>query len=208
MGPTGGATGPDGRLSDAARLQRLHATGMLDGGPCPSLGRLTRAAARQLRASQAMVSLVGSERRRVAGHFGTPPGRTFCRMVVDSDAPLTISDARTDDRVAGHPAVDDGVMAYVGFPIRSVDGYPLGAFSVLDNRPRDWEPRELLLVEDLAAAAESEIALRTREHELEHERAFLQALLARLDISAAGEPSPTADLLVSRRTGSWGGDDR
>ncbi|GID28299.1 PAS domain S-box protein [Paractinoplanes brasiliensis] len=166
MGPTAGATGADGRLSDAARLSRLRATGMFDGVACPSLDRLARAAAHQLGASQALVSLVGSDRRRVVGHFGTPPERTFCRIVVDTDAPLMISDARADDRVTGHPALADGVIAYAGFPIRSSDGYPLGAFGVLDNQPRDWTPRELLLVEDLAAVAESEIVLRTQEREL------------------------------------------
>jgi GAF domain-containing protein len=79
---------------------------------------------------------------------------------VDTDAPLLVSDARSDDRVAGHPAIGEGVIAYAGFPVRSADGYPLGAFCVTHGQPRDWEPRALLLVEDLAAAAETEIALR------------------------------------------------
>ncbi|MBU2664650.1 PAS domain S-box protein [Actinoplanes bogorensis] len=152
-------------MTDAARLLRLRGTGMLGGPAYPSLDRLARAAAHQLRASQALVSLVGADRRYVAGHYGTAPDRTFCLIVVDTDAPLMISDARADDRVAGHPAIGDGVVAYAGFPIRSPDGYPLGAFGVLDDRARDWEPRELLLVEDLAAAAETEIALRSAERE-------------------------------------------
>ncbi|GAB2577066.1 hypothetical protein Aab01nite_12140 [Paractinoplanes abujensis] len=178
MGPTAGATGADGRLTDAARLQRLRGTGMLDGRTYPSLDRLARAAAHQLRAPRALVSLVGSERRRVVGHSGPPPERTFCPIVVDTDAPLMISDARADDRVSGHPALEDGVVAYAGFPIRSPDGYPLGAFGVLDDRPRDWEPRELLLIEDLAGAAETEIALRARERALALTADRLRGMLA------------------------------
>ncbi|WP_250008129.1 PAS domain S-box protein [Actinoplanes sp. M2I2] len=166
VGATVGTTGADGRLSDAVRLLRLRATGMLHEGPYPSLDRLARTAAHQVRASSAVVSLVGADRRTVAGQSGPLPERTFCLIVVDTDAPLLICDARADERVARHPAVAEDVIAYAGFPVRSPDGYPLGAFGVLDDRPRDWEPRELLLIEDLAAAAETEIALRTSEREL------------------------------------------
>ncbi len=166
VGPTAGATGADGRLSDAARLLRLRDTGMLDGPSYPSLDRLARAAAHQLRASHGLVSLVGADRRIVAGQSGPVPAHTFCLLVVDTDAPVLVCDARTDERVAGHPAIGNGVIAYAGFPIRSPDGYPLGAFGVLDDRARDWEPGELLLLEDLAAAAETEIGLRAGEREL------------------------------------------
>jgi PAS domain S-box-containing protein len=133
---------------------------MLAAGPCPSLDRLARAAAHQLRAGRAQVSLVGADRRVVAGCAGPPLAHSFCRLVVDTDAPLLVCDARCDERFGDHPAVADGVVAYAGFPLRSADGYVLGAFCVIDERPRDWEPRELLLIEDLAAAVETEIALR------------------------------------------------
>ncbi|WP_203783864.1 ATP-binding protein [Paractinoplanes rishiriensis] len=160
MGSTAGTTGADGRLSDAARLRRLADTGLLDAAPCPSLDRLARAAAHQVRTAAAQISLIAADRRVVAGQAGPAVRHTFCRLVVDSDAPLLVSDARTDDRVAGHPALGNGVIAYAGFPVRSGDGYPLGAFCVLHDQPRDWEPRDLLLVEDLAAAAQTEIRLR------------------------------------------------
>lgn len=159
VGSTAGTTGADGRLSDAVRLRRLRDSGLLDGVPSPSLTRLARAAAHQVRTARALVSLVDADRRVVAGYAGPPLPHSFCRIVADTDAPLLVSDARTDDRVSGHPAVGDGVVAYAGFPLRSADGYPLGAFCVVHDQPRDWEPRELLLVEDLAAAVEAEIGL-------------------------------------------------
>jgi PAS domain S-box-containing protein len=160
VGSTARTSGADGRLSDAARLRRLRDTGLLDGVPCPSLDRLARAAAHQVRAARGQVALVAADRRVVAGIAGPPLRHSLCRIVVDTDAPLLVSDARTDDRVAGHPAVGDGVIAYAGFPLHSADGYPLGSFCVLHDQPRDWEPRALLLVEDLAAAAEAELELR------------------------------------------------
>ncbi|WP_127509682.1 ATP-binding protein [Actinoplanes solisilvae] len=177
MGPTAGTTGADGRLSDTVRLRRLRDTGMVDQGPYPSLDRLARTAAHQLRAAHAVVSLVGADHRTVAGRSGPLPEHSFCLTVVDTDAPLMVCDARVDDRVAGHAAIEDGVLAYAGFPIRSPDGYPLGAFGVLDDRPREWEPRELLLIEDLAAAAETEIALRAGERELAASASRLRRML-------------------------------
>ncbi|GAA2639562.1 ATP-binding protein [Paractinoplanes durhamensis] len=191
MGSQASTTGADGRLSDAARLRRMRDSGLLEGDASPSLDRLARAAAHQLRTSRAQVSLVAADRRVVAGSAGPAVSHTFCRLVVDTDAPLLVTDARTDDRVAGHPAIEDGVIAYAGFPMRSLDGQPLGSFCVLHDEPRDWEPREMLLVEDLAAAAEAEIAMRAevRTHATTARR--LQTVLdacqdAYVSIDAAG----------------------
>jgi PAS domain S-box-containing protein len=160
VGSTAGATGADGRLTDAARRCRPADSGLLGDAPYPSLDRLARAAAHQLRTGRAQVSLITADLRVVAGSAGPPVTHTFCRIVADTDEPLLVSDARTDDRVVGHPALGDGVLAYAGFPLHGPDGDPLGAFCVLHDQPRDWEPRDLLLVEDLAAAAETEIGLR------------------------------------------------
>ncbi|WP_433384221.1 GAF domain-containing protein [Actinoplanes sp. CA-142083] len=121
-----------------------------------------------MRAVRAQVSLIGADRRVVAGQAGPPVAHTFCHIVVDTDAALLVSDSRTDDRLLLHPAIADGIVAYAGFPLRTDDDYPLGAFFVAHDQPRDWQPRELLLVEDLAAAASSELALRTEVHRLRH----------------------------------------
>ncbi len=155
-----GEVGSRATLTDTARLRRLRDCGLLDGVHSGTLDRLARAAAHHVRAARAQVSLITADRRVVAGQAGPPLPHSFCRMVVDTDAPLLISDARVDDRVSGHPAIADGVIAYAGFPVRDSEGYPLGAFSVAHDQPLDWEPRDLLLVEDLASAAETEISLR------------------------------------------------
>jgi PAS domain S-box-containing protein len=178
VGPTAAVTGADGRLSDAVRLRRLRDTGMLDGTAYPSLDRLARAAAHHLRAARAQVTLIDTECRAIAGSGEPPLAHSLCRLVVDHDAPLLVGDARTDERVAGHPTIGDGVVAYAGFPLRSADGYPLGAFCVIDERPREWEPRELLLIEDLAAAVEAEVGLRTAYQHSRTDAARLRAVLA------------------------------
>ena len=170
-------TGEDGRLSDPARLQRLRESGLLQDGSHPSLDLLTRTAAEQAHAPVALVTLVDAERQVFASQVGvgepwsslggTPLSHSFCRHVASDDAPLIVTDARSDARVGDNPAVDElGVAAYAGFPLHSPDGQVLGAFCVIDHEPREWTTSELALVSALATAVETEIALRMANQEL------------------------------------------
>lgn len=61
-----------------------------------------------------------------------------------------------------NPAIRDlNVIAYLGIPLVTSDGYVLGSFCVIDSRPRRWTPEEVAVVEKLAAAVMTEIQLRT-----------------------------------------------
>ncbi|GGK34498.1 hypothetical protein GCM10010124_28900 [Pilimelia terevasa] len=165
------------RVTDPARLRTLRASGLLEAGALPSLDRLSGLAARVLGAPTALVSLVDAAHQVFASGCGLPapvaPGsrvglsHSFCRYVVAADAPVLVSDARGDARLAGSPAVRDlGVVAYAGVPLRAADGTVLGAFCVVDHAPRRWTDDEVATLSDLAAAARSELALRCANGEL------------------------------------------
>ncbi|MFI5958676.1 ATP-binding protein [Cryptosporangium sp. NPDC051539] len=188
---------------DPERLRVLEATGLLDGPAVEVLDRLTSLAGRVLRAPVALVSLVDSGRQFFVSAVGlpqpwaerrqTPHTHSFCQYVVARDAPLIITDARADEMLCTNLAIPDiGVIAYAGYPLRSPDGQTLGSFCVIDTRPRAWSPEDLGVIEDLASAAQSEIAVRlshariTRmSAELDHERTFLASLLDSLDTGVA-----------------------
>ncbi|MBU2669045.1 GAF domain-containing protein [Actinoplanes bogorensis] len=183
-------------LAAPDRLDILQATGLMDTGPVPSLDRLTRMAARLTGARLALVSLVDTERQRFASGCGlsetlerdrqTPLSHSFCQYVVMDGAPLIIEDGRLDDRLHDNLAIPDlNVIAYAGFPIHAPDGQVLGSFCVTDDKPRRWSEEDLATVRDLAAATESEIALRLVHSEIADDRAFLQALLDSLDTGVA-----------------------
>jgi PAS domain S-box-containing protein len=168
--------GPAGRLGDPARLRQLRDTGLLCGDDA-SLGRLTRAAAEHAHAPVALVSLVDVDRQVFVSQVGlaepwasraqTPLSHSFCQLVVTGDAPLVITDARQDARVRDNPAIDDlGFLAYAGFPLHSPEGAVLGSLCVVDTEPREWTSAELAVVQALATAAETEIALRMANREL------------------------------------------
>jgi signal transduction histidine kinase len=159
------------REHTTARLEDLWQHGVLDTPPEPEYDRLTQLAAFLTGAPVALVSLVDECRQFFKSSVGLPePWRTrretplthsFCNLVVQDHAPLVIEDARTDPRVAGNLAIADlGVLAYLGIPLTSASGTPLGSFCVIDHKPRKWTPLEIERVTQLASAVTSELRLR------------------------------------------------
>ncbi|MEV4281688.1 PAS domain S-box protein [Actinoplanes xinjiangensis] len=203
--PNGVEPVESGRVVDAARLRMLAATGLLDSAVVPSLDRLTSLAAQLVGAPLALVSLVDADRQvfasecglrgRVAVERQTPLSHSYCKYVVADDAPLVVSDARTDERLHANPAIVDGqAIAYAGCPVRSPDGQVLGSFCVVDTRPRQWTEHELAIVQGLAQAAESEIAVRLAHREIVLSAARMQAVL---DTAQDAFVSMTADGVVT-----------
>ncbi len=159
------------RLDDPARLGIIEASGLMDRPPTETLERFTRIAGLALDVPVTLVTLVGADRQvNVAGPAlpepwslsrQVPLSHSVCRLVVESDAPLVVSDARQDERLAAHPAVVQlGVGAYAGMPLAS-DAGALGAFCAVSAQPRTWTENELTLLAELASAAADFIRIRS-----------------------------------------------
>jgi PAS domain S-box-containing protein len=175
------------RIADVDRLAAVESTGLLVVPHAPGLDRLTRLASQLLGVPTSLVSLVTDDRQVFASQVGLPPpwaaaGQTplshsFCQYVVHDDAPLIVSDARTDERLRGNRAIDEiGVIAYAGMPIR-MDGHTLGAFCAIDAVPHTWTAGDLALLEDLAAAVSSEVALIKSAGDAGHAASTMRAVL-------------------------------
>ena len=139
--------------------------------PDPSLDRYARMAQRVLRTPIALVTIVEEDRQVFPGATGLPPEvdsvretplpYSFCKHVVASNAPMVVTDARLDPRVADNPSIAEyGVLGYVGYPLTDADGRVIGSLCALDTVPRDWSAGDLAAIEDLAAACSTEIGLR------------------------------------------------
>ena len=99
----GGTTAMTVVLPDAGRLAAVRRLGLLDGPADPALDRLTRLAARLLRAPVALVSLVDADRQFFASSVGlpepwatarqTPLTHSFCQHVVATGDVLAVDDA-------------------------------------------------------------------------------------------------------------------
>ncbi len=163
---------PGQSLQDPSRLAALAETGLLDSPIEEAFDRHAKLVRLALQCDIALVSLVDDHRQFLKSSDGlsptacptrqTPLSHSFCQHVVTSGGVLRIGDARKDALVADNPAVRDlPVIAYLGTPLTSEDGYVLGSLCAIMHQPREWSERDLALLEGAAAAVMSEIRLRT-----------------------------------------------
>jgi PAS domain S-box-containing protein len=134
--------------------------------------RLTRLAARLLGAPVALVSVMGEDRAFLKSAVGVPEpwaseramplAYSFCRHVVASGAPLVVEDTRRQPLVRSNPAIRElSWISYAGVPLTTGDGQTAGALCVIDTLPRIWSPRDVALLQDLAASVVTEMELRS-----------------------------------------------
>ena len=158
-------------LVDPARLAALHESALLDAPVSESFDRLTRFATAALHTPVALVSLVDVDRQFFLSSVGlgepwatareTPLSHSFCQHVVSSGQPLIVTDARQHPLVCDNLAIRDlGVIAYAGVPLVDPTGAVLGSFCAIDTVPRRWDDAEVAILRDLAAQAQTELALR------------------------------------------------
>jgi GAF domain-containing protein len=178
--------GPTGReLDDPERLAAVHRTALLDSAAEPGFDRLTRLAARVLRAPISLVSLVDDHRQFFKSNEGledglreTPLSHSLCQHVVTTGKPLIVEDATCDPLVADNLAVTElHVRAYAGVPLLAPNGAIIGSFCVIDTVPRTWRPDEIEVLEELAGSVMTEIELGValREARAAHARLALLA---------------------------------
>jgi formate hydrogenlyase transcriptional activator len=172
-------------LEDEARLEALRKTSLLDSPPEEAFDRLTRLATVVLRVPVAIISLLDRDRQFIKSASGlsgsleslrkTPLEHSFCKHPVGSGEPLVVADNRRHPLVGDYPAVTElGLVAYAGIPLVTSQGYALGTFCVLDERPHDWTEEEIEILRVLATSAMSEIEMRRLVGELRALTANLQ----------------------------------
>jgi signal transduction histidine kinase/CheY-like chemotaxis protein len=161
---------PDLDLDDQCRLRVLRQARLLDQPPEEAFDRLTRLAVRLLHVPIALVSLVDADRQFFKSQVGlpdvlavarqTPLSHSFCKYVALSAEPLVVSDAREHPLLKDNPVIEQGVIAYAGVPLITLDGLVLGSFCAIDSKPREWTAENIADLKDFAASVMTEIELR------------------------------------------------
>lgn len=157
-------------IQDPKRLEMLRAFALLDKGADPAFDRLTRLASRISKAPVSLISLVDANREVFKSFVGlpepwatmreTPLTHSFCQHVVATQSPLVIEDARQHPLVHDNLAITDlNVIAYIGIPLITSQGIPLGSFCVIDHVPRAWTQEELEILRELSYSVLTEIEL-------------------------------------------------
>ncbi len=207
-------------MQDAARLQALQESGLLDAPSHERFDRLTRLAVRTLAAPVSLVTLVDTDRQVLLSQQGfegpmaeageTPLSYSFCQHVVRSAAPFVVPDAREEPLVRDSPSIDElGIVAYAGVPLTTPEGHTLGALCVVVGEPRAWAPEDVDALEDLAALVLHEVltpppaeADREATRDLAHElRPPLHAVLDLTEELASRDRAAVEELrLIDRAT--------
>jgi len=157
---------------------------LVDAPPEPAFDNLVHLASRLFGTPVALVTVVdfAHDRQFFKSQLGlpepldtagaTPLSHSFCRHVVEDDAPLVIEDARTTPRVRDNPAVGElGVIAYLGAPFHHPDGRPLGSLCAIDTSPHAWTDADVETLERLAACVTDAIRLKAMQRTSESLRA-------------------------------------
>jgi signal transduction histidine kinase len=158
-------------LHEQQRLAVLMAANLLDTPEEETFDRFTRLASAILKTPVALVSLVDRQRQFFKSSVGlpepwvtcreTPLSHSFCQHVVSTSEPLSVADARIHPLLRDNLAIVDlGVIAYLGIPLTTTEGFTLGSFCAIDTTPRDWSKDDVAILSDLAALVIEEIELR------------------------------------------------
>ena len=154
----------------------IHATAALD--------RLTRWAAKALRAPAALVSLVHGDGQVVTSRAGGLPSQAgiaeLCEHVVAWRAAVAVA--------------DPDPVAFVGAPLIDSTGTVLGCLCVVDTELRAWSDHDTGLVQELAISATTELELRTARAMAEREQRWSDGQQRVLELIAAR--APLADTLT------------
>jgi signal transduction histidine kinase len=159
---------------EADRLKVLHALEVLDTSPEPAFDRITRLARNIFGVPMAAISLVDRDRQWFKSRSGvdveeTPRSWSFCSRTILNDEVLVVQDARADLRFADSPLVctEPGVLFYAGAPLRTDDGFHLGALCIMDTMVRpDLDASQRAILVDLADAVVAHCYTRRKQHEL------------------------------------------
>ncbi|MFC4640508.1 diguanylate cyclase domain-containing protein [Deinococcus hohokamensis] len=157
-----------------ARLLELARYDILDTAPEVAFDRLTRLAARTLRAPAAIINFVDQDRQWGKSCFGTgdstaPRADSFCAWTILSDEVLAVPDTSVDPRFQNNRQVtgEPHIRMYAGAPLITPGGYRLGSICVIDTQPRVLTEEDHAALQDLAALVMDELELRLRNRMLE-----------------------------------------
>ncbi|QCG88919.1 GAF domain-containing protein [Azospirillum sp. TSH100] len=145
---------------EAARLEALRRTGLLDTAPEPAFDDLVSWACDHFRVPIALVSLLDAERQWFKARRGldvqeTPRNVAFCRFTIRQSLPMVVEDAARDPRFRNNPLVlgEPHIRFYAGAPIINRKGLALGSVCLIDRVPRSFGMVDRMVLAQLTVTA-------------------------------------------------------
>ncbi|WP_076070258.1 sensor domain-containing diguanylate cyclase [Sphingomonas montana] len=147
-----------------AALRRLDVLDTVIEEPFEKIVTLVRAV---LGVPMATVTLVDRDRQwfkaqRGMGMTETPRSISFCTHTIQQFEPLIVHNALNDPRFADSPLVvgPPHIRSYAGIPLRTPEGYKVGALCAMDNQPRHFSSNDIAILSNFANIVCDELELR------------------------------------------------
>ena len=160
---------------EAARLEALRRTGLLDSEPEPAFDDLVCWACDHFHVPIALVSLLDADRQWFKARRGlavqeTPRDIAFCRFTIRQSLPMVVEDAACDPRFQNNPLVlgEPHIRFYAGAPIINREGLALGSVCLIDTVPRSFGTVDRMVLAQLTVTALAAIE-RRRDEKLQSE---------------------------------------
>ena len=173
---------------EAARLEALERTGLLDSGRDERFDRYTRLASALTGCPIALITLLDDQRQWFKSRVGlnvseTPRSDAFCDVTIRSQDLMIVEDAAADPRFAENTLVTGPpfIRFYAGVPLWLADGHCIGALCVIDTEPRHGAAiRGLTELGDLASTLMIEIEAHAKDSERMQRLADQEVVIAEL----------------------------
>ena len=158
----------DRKLHDEeGRIAALQRYGVLDTAPEEPFEKITSLVQAVMGVPICAVSLIDRERQWFKSIQGlqateTPRSVSFCTHTIQPDQPMIVADAREDVRFKNNPFVVAAphVGSYAGVPLRTPDGYNVGALCAIDTVPREFTDAQIEILKSFASLVVDELELR------------------------------------------------
>ncbi len=154
--------------NEVERLVAVRALDLADSGPTPELSALANLAQGVFDTPFAAVNVVDEDWQRVAGQAGIALGEcareiSICTRVVHANDVVVIPDLARHAELCDMPYVtgEPRFRFYAGAPVVTEAGLVVGAFCVLDTRPRSLSEAEVKNLRRFAMVAGALLRLQT-----------------------------------------------
>lgn len=165
----------DRKLSDEdGRIAALRQYDVLDTAAEQPFDNITELVRTVLKVPICAVTLIDRDRQWFKSSPGlevqqTPKSESICAHTIKTHDPMIVPDMTVDERFSDNPLVvgPPYVRSYAGAPLRSPEGYNLGALAALDTVSRKFDESQVSILKNLAAVAVEELELRriaNRDH--------------------------------------------
>lgn len=152
---------------DEARIFALRRLNVLDSSIEEPFEKIVTLVRTVLAVPISTVTLVDRDRQWFKARRGvevseTPRAFSFCTHTIKQRDPLIVEDAKSDERFAASPLVTGTphIRSYAGVPLRTPEGYNVGALCAMDTRPRRFSPADIAILSNFANIVCDELELR------------------------------------------------